>query len=97
MCDLIASKLVLFFLLYHDVFVLANVYDCWDPDKLQKMKFKETKGKFILKQSCHYPFTQAFSALQCILKVVTLVPEVSVMPLKIHFGKHRCKRGTRKT
>lgn len=45
MCDSIAAKLVLFFLLYHDVFVLANVYDCWDPDKLQKMKFKETKGK----------------------------------------------------
>ena len=46
MCDSIAAKLVLFFLLYHDVFVLANVYDCWDPDKLQKMKFKETKGNF---------------------------------------------------
>jgi hypothetical protein len=25
--------------------ILGNVYDCWDPEKLQKMKFKETKGK----------------------------------------------------
>ena len=44
MCDSIA-KLIVLLLLYQDVFVLANVYDCWDPDKLQKMKFKETKGK----------------------------------------------------
>jgi len=42
------NKLVLFFLIYLKsvlVEVEASIHDCWDPDKLQKMKFNPGRGK----------------------------------------------------
>jgi len=37
-----------FFIYLENVLAAPNMYDCWDPEKLAKMRFKESRGNILL-------------------------------------------------